>query len=84
MQAQLGMALETVRVHVHAGDGLLRRVAYLDEAGEEVMHQAYRDVVVNPKLPEETFEFVIPSGAHVMDMTEQIIELLESVKSEGG
>jgi len=80
LQVQLGVPVVKVRVSLDSTDGLLRTVEHLDSDGNAVVTQRFRDVVANPKLAENAFEFVVPAGVHVMDVTEDVIEMLEAAR----
>ena len=78
MQAQLPTIPHRVRIHVHPEDGLLRHVKVFDAGNAEIITHEFTGLVPNAELGEAHFEFVVPAGAHVIDMTDEAIELLKS------
>ena len=77
LQAQLQTVLSKARIYLHPDDGLLRLIRFYDASGNEVISHRFDEVVVNPELDRDTFEFVIPAGAHIMDSTDDMIALLK-------
>ena len=69
---------------IHPEDGLLRIARYYGTGEKELFSQEYLEVVLNPKLDPQIFDFVVPSGVHVMDMTDDVIEILNSAKETKG
>ena len=84
LHAELPQAPETVTLWIHPEDGLLRIARYYGTGEKELFSQEYLEVVVNPKLDSQIFDFVVPSGVHVMDMTDDVIEILNSAKETKG
>ena len=82
MQAQLPVAPVKVKIYVDSEDGLLRTVRSYDAAGAEIMIQQFSDVRVTPNLADSRFEFVIPAGAHVIDATDDTVQLLKALKEK--
>ena len=82
LQAQLPVVLAKVRIYIHPNDGLLRRIEIYDASDAVVILQQFEGVVVNPKLDDSQFEFVVPSGAHVIDMTDDSIRILKSAEKK--
>jgi len=63
--------IETIRVEVASADGLVRRLALLDESGNEVLSQAYQQVEINMQIPRDSFQFVPPADVSVVEMDEE-------------
>ncbi|MDE2998336.1 MAG: hypothetical protein OXU79_04570 [Gemmatimonadota bacterium] len=70
-----------VRFSVHPEDGLVRDVRYFDAEDRELLSRRFEDLNTNVKVDEEQFEFVVPAGVHVMDVTDDIIDLIKTTKS---
>jgi outer membrane lipoprotein-sorting protein len=81
LSAQLPAALVKVTLAISTKDGLLRAVRAFDMEGNEVVVRQYEEMRVNTKISDTMFEFVIPSGAHVIDGTGDAIELLKSLSA---
>ncbi|MGA1199399.1 MAG: LolA family protein [Candidatus Latescibacterota bacterium] len=79
LSAQLPVALVKTHLTISAKDGLLRTQKVFDTDGNEIVIRRFEDVRLNAKIPDKLFEFVIPSGAHVMDGTGDAVELLKSL-----
>ena len=75
--AQLPSPPTRVRVYIDPQDGLTRLVKIYDASDAEIITQQFTGLEVNPELEDARFEFVVPAGAHVVDMTDDIIELLK-------
>lgn len=59
--------LQEVTLFVRASDALPTRVQIVDGNGTTVLFDLH-DVEVNPRLSEDTFRFVAPSGAELVDL----------------
>lgn len=70
-----------VRFSVHPEDGLLREVGYYNAEGAELLSREFETLKTNVKVDEEQFDFVVPAGVHVMDVTDDIIDLIKTTKS---
>lgn len=79
LSAQLPDGLVTVTLSISSKDGLLRAGQAFDAQGNEVVVRRFEDVRLEPKIPDSIFEFVIPSGTHVIDGTGDAIDLLKSL-----
>jgi hypothetical protein len=75
---------EAVEFWLSAEDGLPRKVLFYGENGNEMLSQSFKDVVVNPTFDENLFNFEIPEGAQVMDITEMAIGMHNTMKAGGG
>ncbi len=60
--------IQTLRVEVGEGDGLVRELILLDGKGGMVLLQKYQQVELNVTFPEETFVFEPPSGVKVEEL----------------
>ena len=63
-------------------DGVLRKMAGFNGDGKEVMSQELKNIELNPVFAEDTFRFTPPEGVQVLDMTESIKSMLESMKAK--
>lgn len=72
-----------VRFSVHPEDGLLREMRYYNAQGRELLSRRFETMKTNVKFNEGQFEFVVPAGVHIMDVTDDIIELIGNIKSGG-
>ncbi len=63
--------IQTLRVDVGQVDGLVRELVLLDEKGEAVLTQQYREIELNPQVSADTFAFTPPAGAAVVDGANQ-------------
>jgi|GEM_PF-1302359 outer membrane lipoprotein-sorting protein len=84
LHAELPEAPVKVKLWINPSDGLLRVARYFGANGNELFSQEFLEVVINPKLDDQIFDFVVPAGAHVMDMTDDVIEVLNTVKKPDG
>lgn len=76
LSAQLPDALVWVRLSISKKEGLLHTIRAFDADDNEVVVRQFKDMVVDAKFSDKVFEFVIPSGAHVIDGTGDAILLL--------
>lgn len=81
LSAQLPSALVKALVVVSKKDGLLRTVQAFDAEGNDVVVRRFEDVRLDTKFSDKMFEFVIPSGAHVMDGTGDAVQLLKALSA---
>jgi outer membrane lipoprotein-sorting protein len=59
------------RIYVGQKDGFTRKLEQYDKDGENVvMTMEFSNLTLNQELPAGTFQFQVPAGAKVMDMTE--------------
>lgn len=79
LRAQLPVMPTKVRLLIHKGDGLLRAAFVFDDSGAEIVVRRFAQVKPNPGLAANFFEFVIPSGAYVIDATDDTVALLKAV-----
>jgi len=82
LSAQLPDALVRARLSISTKDGLLRKVQAFDSGGHEVVIQQYNAVKVDVTVSDKMFEFVIPSGAHVIDGTGDAVLLLKNLSAQ--
>ena len=82
LHAQLPVIPTRVRLMIHAGDGLLRTASVFDDSGAEIVVRRFDNVKVNPRLAADFFEFVIPSGAYVIDATDDTVALLKATSGK--
>jgi outer membrane lipoprotein-sorting protein len=79
LNAQLPVALVNAQVVVSKKDGLLRTVTAFDAEGNDVVTRRFENIEPAAKIPNKMFEFVIPAGAHIIDGTEDAVQLLKSL-----
>lgn len=82
LQVELPIVLKKIRVYIYPDDGLMRRIEILDAFEKAVIIQQFDEMMVNPRINDSRFEFVVPSGTHVMDVTDDWIELLKSAEEK--
>ena len=82
LQVELPIVLKKIRVYIYQDDGLMRRIEILDAFEKAVIIQQFDEMMVNPRINDSRFEFVVPSGTHVMDVTDDWIELLKSAEEK--
>ena len=73
-----------VRFSVHPEDGLLREMRYYNAQGRELLSRHFETTKTNVTFDEGQFEFVVPAGVHIMDVTDDIIELIRTLKPDRG
>jgi outer membrane lipoprotein-sorting protein len=81
LHAQLPQPPVKVKLVIRPKDGLLRIIRFLDASDNEIITQTFHNLTVNPKIEANWFEFIIPSGAHIIDSTDDTIQALKSVVS---
>ncbi len=84
LYADLSEPPARVRFSIHPEDGLLREVRYFNAEGRELLSRQFETLKTNVKVDDELFEFVVPARVHVMDITDDIIELIKTTKSNIG
>lgn len=82
LEAKLPFMPATVRLWVSNKTGLLVRQDTFDDAGKRMMTQHFRNVKLNPDLPDSAFVFVAPKGERVAvrDMTAGTVRALKALK----
>jgi len=78
--AQLPSPPVKVKLSVHLADGLLRSARIYDEAENEIIVQTFSNVQGNRELNNRQFEFIIPVGAHPMDVTTEAVKFFQSIE----
>lgn len=81
-QPGMEIPFQKFKVWIGAEDGVLRKMAGFSSDGKEVMSQELKNVELNPAFAEDTFHFTPPEGVQVLDMTESIKSMLESMKAK--
>lgn len=81
LNAELPDPPARVRFSVHPEDGLVREARYFNGEGKELLSRRFETMKTNVKVDEEQFEFVVPAGVHVMDVTDDVIDLIRTTKS---
>lgn len=82
LSAQLPDALVRARLSISTKDGLVRKVQAFDSDGNEVVVQQFDAVQLDVTVSDKMFEFVIPSGAHVIDGTSDAVLLLKNLSAQ--
>ena len=80
LHAQLNIPLVKAQLTIDAENGLLRRTRLFDASDNEIIAQTFHNLTVNPDLKDAKFEFVVPSGAHIIDATDEAIKALKGVE----
>ena len=83
LHAQLPIPLVKAQLTIDAETGLLRETRLFDASDNEIIAQTFHDLTVNPDLKDTKFEFIVPSGAHIIDATDEAIRALKAVKRQG-
>lgn len=76
LTAQLPASIDHVELRVHTGDGLLRSARLNDDEQTVVIEQRFLDIQMDKEVEDRRFQFVVPAGAHPMDATSDLIQLL--------
>ena len=79
LHTQLPQPPVKAQLVINPEDGLLRIARLLDSEDNAIITQTFRNLTRNPDLEDKWFEFIIPSGAHIIDGTNDIIEALKAV-----
>ena len=80
LHAQLPIPLVKVQLTINAETGLLRATRLFDASDNEIIAQTFHNLIVNPDLKDTKFEFIVPSGAHIIDATDEAIQALKAVE----
>ncbi len=75
-----GMLPAKVRAWFDAKDGMVRQSVFFAQDGSEMITQKVTDYEINPTFEEGTFEFQVPADAQVVDMTDSIIKMAETLR----
>ena len=78
LYAELPEPPARVRFSVHPEDGLVREARYYNAEGGELLSRQFEMLKTNVKVDEEQFDFVVPAGVHVMDVTDDVIDLIKT------
>ena len=77
LTAQLPTRVDRVELRVGTADGLLHSSTLLDGEGSRVIAQRFTEIR-KEEIDPGRFRFVVPAGAHPMDATAEVIQLLGS------
>lgn len=80
LHAQLPIPLVKAQLTIDAETGLLRATRLFDASDNEIIAQTFHNLTVNPDLKDTKFEFIVPSGAHIIDATDEAIQALKAVE----
>lgn len=80
LHAQLPIPLVKAQLIINAETGLLRATRLFDASDNEIIAQTFHNLTVNPDLKDTKFEFIVPSGAHIIDATDEAIQALKAVE----
>lgn len=80
LHAQLHLPLVKAQLTINAETGLLRATRLFDASDDEIIAQTFHNLTVNPDLKDAKFEFIVPSGAHIIDATDEAIQALKAVE----
>ncbi|MDP8234386.1 MAG: DUF2092 domain-containing protein [Candidatus Saelkia tenebricola] len=67
----------SVKIWVSTEDGLQRRTEYYSKDGESVAYRKMKEVKINVEIPDSEFQFQIPEGVAIMDVTPRAKEMLQ-------
>jgi peroxiredoxin len=73
-----GLLPDRMQLMIAPADGFVRLWQFVDASGRPIASMIYRNVEINPDLPESLFAYVPPEGAPVMDMTAMADDILRS------
>jgi len=71
-----------IELWIGADDGLVRKMIFLDEEGNQMMSQSYTNVQLNVEAADSQFEFTPPEGVQVVDMTEGTVNMMKEMKGK--
>jgi outer membrane lipoprotein-sorting protein/peroxiredoxin len=74
---EAGLTPERLQILISPADGFPRLWQVVDPAGKALVSMIYKDVQINPELPDGRFAYTPPEGAQVMDMTAMAGGLLQ-------
>lgn len=80
LHVQLPIPLVKAQLTINAETGLLRATRLFDASDNEIIAQTFHNLTVNPDLKDTKFEFIVPSGAHIIDATDEAIQALKAVE----
>ncbi len=80
LHAQLHLPLVKAQLTINAETGLLRETRLFDASDDEIIAQTFHNLTINPDLKDAKFEFIVPSGAHIIDATDEAIQALKAVE----
>ena len=80
LHAQLPIPLVKAQLTINAETGLLRATRLFDASDNEIIAQTFHNLTVNPDLKDTKIEFIVPSGAHIIDATDEAIQALKAVE----
>lgn len=80
LHAQLPIPPVKAQLTINAETGLLRATQLFDASDDEIIAQTFHNLTVNPDLKDTKFEFIVPSGAHIIDATDEAIQALKAVE----
>ena len=78
LTAQLPTTIDRLELRVRTDDGLLRSAKLHDGNQTVVIEQRFLDIQMDKEVDDERFQFVVPAGAHPMDATSDMIQLLQA------
>jgi len=67
--AAMGADMSRFEMAIGAVDGFPRRIDFKAENGRPVMSMKYKNVEINPEIPNDAFAYEPPQGVMVMDLT---------------
>lgn len=81
MQKQAFMPAK-IETWVSAVDGLIRKLIMFSDEGKEMMVQSYTNIETNIEVEDSRFDFVVPDGIQVMDLTEGTLNMMKEMRGE--
>ena len=79
MHAQLPQPPTKIKLVINPKDGLLRVATLYDADDNQIIKQTFNNLTIDPELKDKWFEFIIPSGADIIDGTNDMIEALKAI-----
>ncbi len=76
LTTQLPTTIDRVELRVASKDGLLRSATLLNVDRNAVIVQRFKNIDSDQDVDDGRFRFVVPAGAHPVDATSEMIELL--------
>ncbi len=80
LHAQLPNPPVKAQLLINPEDGLLRRIGLFDAEDNEIITQTFHNLSINPDVKDKWFEFIVPSGTHVIDATDDAIQALKTAQ----
>ena len=73
----MGIDIVSVKIWISTEDGLQRMTEYYTKDGESVAYRKMKEVKINIEIPDSEFQFQVPLGVAIMDVTPRAREMLK-------